>query len=58
VAPRFIIDIAIFVNSNWVDALAVVQYTFTYKQYTERKQNTQNVKYVTIRIYKHNNKKT
>jgi len=35
--------------------MAVVQYTFTHKQYTEQhKQDTQNRTYITMRIHKHN----
>jgi len=42
--------------------VAVVQYTFTHKKYTEQHNETeyteQNRTYVTIRIHKHNNKNT
>ena len=39
--------------------VAVVQYTFTHKQYTEQqiKQNTQSSTYITVTIHKHNNTK-
>ena len=30
------IDIYIFVNCSWVDTMAVVQYTFTHKQYIDQ----------------------
>ena len=40
--------------------VAVVQYTFTHKQFTEQDNETEYTDgtYITIRIHKHNNKNT
>jgi hypothetical protein len=45
----------VFINCNWVDtrSVAVVQYTFTHKQYTEQHNYTEYTEY-----YIHNNKNT
>jgi len=40
-------------------SVAVIQYTFTHKQYTEQHNETEYTEqYITIRIHKHNNKYT
>jgi len=41
-----------------LNPVAAVQYTFTHKQYTKQHNETEHNIYITIKIYKRNNKDT